>query len=162
MLVIVGTEMRCSECNYFLLSQALGFVHGAQIIHAPEPIHGRLRWCLLWTIRWNTIFHSQKVTVSGIHYCCAIIFLTFSLYYSVKLSTQVVTSSKVFQQEQNLVSKWVYTFLATYNCKINSIYISTAIHYSFFFPFTHRANCWKLWCYVSYAMPIILHNRMHF
>lgn len=24
--------------------QALAFVHGAQVIHAPEPIHGRLRW----------------------------------------------------------------------------------------------------------------------
>lgn len=24
--------------------QALGFVHGADIVHAPEPVHGRLRY----------------------------------------------------------------------------------------------------------------------
>lgn len=24
--------------------QALGYVHGAEIIHAPEPVHGRLRY----------------------------------------------------------------------------------------------------------------------
>lgn len=132
MLVIVGTEMRYS----FLLSQALGFVHGAQIIHAPEPIHGRLRWCLLWTIRWNIIFYSQKVNCFWYPLLLCYNFPTFFLYYSVKLSTQVVTSSKVFQQEQNLVSKWVYTFLAIYSRKINSIDISTATHYSFFFfPF---------------------------
>ena len=27
--------------------QALGYVHGARIIHAPEPIHGRLRYTFL-------------------------------------------------------------------------------------------------------------------
>lgn len=24
--------------------QALGYVHGADIVHAPEPVHGRLRY----------------------------------------------------------------------------------------------------------------------
>jgi para-aminobenzoate synthetase len=27
--------------------QALGCAHGAEVVHAPEPIHGRLR-CVLW------------------------------------------------------------------------------------------------------------------
>lgn len=27
-----------------LISQALGYVHGAKVVHASEPVHGRLRY----------------------------------------------------------------------------------------------------------------------
>ena len=30
-----------------MIWQALGHVHGAEIVHAPEPIHGRLRYTQL-------------------------------------------------------------------------------------------------------------------
>lgn len=28
-----------------LVEQALGYAHGAKVVHAPEPVHGRLRYC---------------------------------------------------------------------------------------------------------------------
>lgn len=29
-----------------MIQQALGYVHGAQVVHAPEPVHGRLRYMI--------------------------------------------------------------------------------------------------------------------
>lgn len=32
--------------TFTMIEQALGYVHGAQVVHAPEPVHGRLRYMI--------------------------------------------------------------------------------------------------------------------
>lgn len=43
MRLYINNQLQSDFQLYENFVQALGYVHGAQIIHAPEPIHGRLR-----------------------------------------------------------------------------------------------------------------------
>lgn len=44
-----------------LIKQALGYVHGAKVVHASEPVHGRLRYGYIllpdFGCHWCLFFH---------------------------------------------------------------------------------------------------------
>lgn len=54
-----------------MIKQALGYVHGAQVVHAPEPVHGRLRY---------------KICVLSVHVFFLFWFFSFLFFYGITLT----------------------------------------------------------------------------
>lgn len=44
-----------------MIQQALGYVHGAEVVHAPEPFHGRLRYMIYVLVFMFFFFFSFMV-----------------------------------------------------------------------------------------------------
>jgi len=83
--------------------QALGFVHGAKIVHAPEAIHGRLRQGLeFMLIKFASTAAEFLLFLQFMHD------LTLLFIVSVKLSMMDATSLIVSHQVETLASRLVY------------------------------------------------------